>query len=98
DMLARQFSCLDDFLPGTDIGGPLRAGDRRYQRALRHVASRTRALAQQPLALAGRLRPILARQDGVKLLAPYLVAAHDGDPSRVSLSFETLGARSRTSR
>ncbi|KRA55324.1 hypothetical protein [Devosia sp. Root635] len=98
DLLARQFSCLDSFLPGTNIGGPLREGDRRYQRALRHVASRTRSLARQPLELAGRLRPILARQDGVKLLAPYLVAAHDGDPTRVSLSFDTLGLRSRTSR
>lgn len=98
DMLARQFSCLEAFLPGTDIGGPLRAGDRRYQRALRHVASRTRALAQRPLELSGRLRPILARQDGIKLLAPYLVAAHDGDPRRVSLSFEVLGTRSHTSR
>ena len=98
DLLARQFSCLDSFLPGTDIGGPLRAGDRRYQRALRHVASRTRALAKQPLQLAGRLAPILARQDGVKLLAPYLVAAHDGDPARVSLSFDNQGTRNRTSR
>jgi hypothetical protein len=98
DLLARQFSCLDSFLPGTDIGGPLRAGDRRYQRALRHVASRTRSLARQPLELAGRLRPILARQDGFKLLAPYLVAAHDGDPASVSLSFDALGLRSRTSR
>lgn len=98
DLLARQFSCLDGFLPGTDIGAPLRAGDRRYQRALRHVASRTRSLAKQPLELAGRLRPILARQDGIKLLAPYLVAAHDGDPARIDLSFDALGTSNRTSR
>ena len=98
NLLASQLSCLDSFMPGADIGGPLRAGDRRYQRALHHAASRTRPLARKQLELAGRLLPILSRQDGIKLLAPYLVAAHDGDSARVDLSFDALGTRNRTSR
>lgn len=98
DLLARQFSCLDSFRPGSDIGGPLRRGDRRYQRALRHVASRTRHRAIEPLTRAGRLGPILARQDAIKLLAHYLIAAHEGDPARISFSFDTVGASNRSSR
>jgi hypothetical protein len=98
DLLARQFSSLDSVYPETDIGGPLRAGDRRYQRALRHVASRTRALAQQPLERAGRLRSVLAHRHGIKLLAPYLIAAHDGDPANICLPFDDVGPRSLMSR
>lgn len=98
DLLARHFSALDSLYPEAKIGGPLQAGDRRYQRALRHVASRTRAVAQQPMERAGRLGPVLAHREGFKLLVPYLIAAHDGDPANVCLPFDDVGPRNLMSR
>ena len=48
---------------------------------------------------ANPLVPFLARQDGTKIILSYLEAALAcGDPSRVSLSYETVSSRISTSR